>query len=87
MKKVFLVCLVLTGSLFARSANVSDYALPCAMKASSMDLRGDLGKVATVCKECLYDMPMLNIDKTDKVMLEGTQQCLTKYIEMRNSQK
>lgn len=86
MKKIVFVCLIVIESLSAKSADINDYATVCVSGAAFMDFRGDLGKVSSYCKECLYSMPM-QIDKTDAVMLEGIQQCIAKYIEERKSKK
>lgn len=86
MKKIIFICLVLMETLSAKSADINDYATVCVSGATFMDFRGDLGKVASYCKECLYSMHM-QIDKTDAVMLEGTQQCIAQYIEARKSKK
>jgi hypothetical protein len=86
MRKIIFACLVLMDNLSAQSADMTDYATICVSGASFMDFRGDIGKVATYCKECLYTMPM-QIDKTDDNMIDGTQQCITKYIESRKSKK
>ena len=80
MKKLLLIaCLV--GSIFAAEQRpaMDGYAIGCSMTPLNMDLRGDLGKVEQACFECLKDVPMMGIDKTEETMKYLTSQCVAEY--------
>ncbi|MDD3594814.1 hypothetical protein [Sulfuricurvum sp.] len=87
MKKSVLGLILSIGSLFAQSNPVDNAAVGCALGASYMDLRDDMEKVNIECKNCIQQVPVMNVDKTEDVILAGTKKCITEYQNIRNSKK
>lgn len=87
MKKSVLGLLLSIGCLFAQGNPVDNTAIGCATGASYMDLRDNMDQVNVECKKCIQQAPMMNVDKTDVVILAGTKKCVAEYQNIRNSRK
>lgn len=80
--KYLILTLGLSISIFA-SNQIQGTISGCAISASFMNLQGDKTKVYNTCKKCATDVPMMNVDKTDKLIEEITNGCVEEYFKKR----
>ena len=77
---------MITITLASASANktAQSYALGCATVLQFKNLMNDKQKVFNECKECITNVPMYKIDKTEQLINSLIPVCTNKYFNERN---
>ncbi|MDD5211703.1 MAG: hypothetical protein PHV62_04755 [Sulfuricurvum sp.] len=85
MKKIFILSLVVVA-VYAQNMT-SGLSSSCAFGASTQNLMSDQNKVSEACKQCVSNVPLAGIDKTEKLIVKMTNDCVKEYFESRNKNK
>lgn len=80
MKKIF-IFLLAVGALMAADINqrLESYTIGCALGVKSMDLRNDFVKVEQACSNCIQNVPLTGIDKTEENVKFMVSKCVEQY--------
>lgn len=82
MKKIFVLSLVVVAVYAQNMTN--GLSSSCAFAASTQNLMSDQNKVSEACKQCVSNVPLAGIDKTENLIIKMTNDCAKEYFENKN---
>lgn len=82
MKKIFMLFLI-TVAVFAQNMT-KELSSSCAFAVSTQNLMSDQNKVLETCKQCVNNVPLAGIDKTDDLVTQMTDDCVKEYFFNRS---